>query len=126
MICYGICTQLQYQLSEIRARTCLTYTPTCKDLKLAQDTFNRTVIVEVQIPSEFFLNRVSEAMHFIFNEHTNKINFFVNISSTIYGKQVCFEWGLEHLSLVRSWTLIQIRAYDYLQQESLLIRLFPI
>lgn len=38
-------------LSELTARTCLTYTPTVMDQKLAKNTFNRTIIVEVQLPS---------------------------------------------------------------------------
>ena len=38
-------------LSEIKAETCVTYSPSPKDLELAKSAFNRTVIVEVQLPS---------------------------------------------------------------------------
>jgi hypothetical protein len=38
-------------LNEVKAKTCLTYTPTVQDQRLAKDTFNRTIVVEVQIPS---------------------------------------------------------------------------
>jgi hypothetical protein len=122
-------------LSEITARTCLTYTPTPKDQQLAKDTFNRTIVVEVQIPSGmrlnlrqigFLLSRVPEVMWFTMSEHDHKINFFLNIPSNVYGKPICFEWCLERLSLVKSWAPIQIRAYDYLQPRWQLIRLMPI
>jgi hypothetical protein len=38
-------------LNEITTRTCLTYTPTSYNQQLAKDVFNRTVVVEVQLPS---------------------------------------------------------------------------
>ncbi len=38
-------------LSEITAKTCLTYTPTTRDQQLAQGVFNRTVVIEFQLPS---------------------------------------------------------------------------
>jgi len=122
-------------MSEIKTRTCLTYTPTAHDQKLAKEIFNRTVIVEVQIPSGmrlnirqigFFLSRVPEAMYFTFNERANKISFFLNIPSTVYGKPICLDWCLERLSFVSQWAPIQIRAYDYLEQETRLVRLLPI
>jgi hypothetical protein len=122
-------------LSEITAKTCVTYTPTTKDQQLAKNTFNRTMIVEVQIPSGmrinlrqvgFFLSRVPEAMYFTFDRRCNKINFFLNVPSTMYGKPICLEWCLERLSFVSSWAPIQVRAYDYLQQEVQLVRLMPI
>jgi hypothetical protein len=122
-------------LNEITARTCLTYTPTPRDQQLAKDAFNRTVVVEVQLPSGirlnlrqigFFLSRVPEAMYFTFNERANKINFFLNIPSTVYGKQICLDWCLERLSFVTQWAPIQVRAYDYLQPETQMMRLVPI
>jgi hypothetical protein len=122
-------------LSEITCRTCLTYTPTTRDQQLAKNTFNRTVVVEVQLPSGFrinlrqigfFLSRVPEAMYFTFNERCNKINFFINVPSTMYGKQICLDWNLERLSFVTQWAPIQIRAYDYLKQECQLVRLVPV
>jgi len=121
--------------SEITGRTCLTYTPTVKDQRMVKDNFNRTVIVEVEIPSGmrlnlrqigFFLSRVPEVMYFTFDERLNKINFFLNIPTTVYGKPICFEWCLERLSFVTSWSPIRIRAYDYLQPELELVRLMPI
>jgi len=122
-------------LNEIKTRTCLTYTPTARDQRFAKETFNRTIIVEVQIPSGmrlnlrqigFFLSRVPEAMYFTFSEHANKISFFLNVPSTVYGKPICLEWCLERLSFVSQWAPIQVRAYDYLDQETQLVRLLPI
>jgi hypothetical protein len=122
-------------LSEITTRTCLTYTPTTRDQQLAKDVFNRTVVVEFQLPSGirlnlrqigFFLSRVPEAMYFTYSEHANKINFFLNVPSTVYGKPICFDWCFERLSFVTQWAPVQVRAYDYLCPESQLVRLVPI
>jgi hypothetical protein len=124
-------------LSEISARTCVTYTPTAQNQQLVKDNnnFNRTIIVAVQLPSGFrlnlrqigfFLSQVPEVVYFTMNEHLNTINFFLNVPSTVYGKQICFPWCLERLSVVTSWAPIQIRVYDYLQQETQLVRLFPV
>jgi len=74
----------------------------------------------------FFLSRVPEAMYFTFNERCNVINFFLNIPSTVYGKQICLNWCLERLSLVTLYAPIQVRAYDYLEPESQLARLVQI
>jgi hypothetical protein len=38
-------------ISEIKAKTCVTYTPTPKDQSLAKENFNRTIVVEVELPS---------------------------------------------------------------------------
>ena len=38
-------------LSEIRTKTCLTYKPTTKDQQMVSEEFNRTVVLEVQLPS---------------------------------------------------------------------------
>jgi hypothetical protein len=38
-------------LTKIKAKTCLTYTPTHKDRQLARDNLNRTLVLEVQVPS---------------------------------------------------------------------------
>jgi hypothetical protein len=122
-------------LSEIRAKTCMTYTPTTKDQKLVTDNFNRTMVVEVELPSGtrvnlrqigFFLSRVPQVMYFTYEPCGHKLIFFITVPSTIFGKPVCFEWCLERLSSVVSWSPIQIRAYDYLQQETQLIQLVPI
>jgi hypothetical protein len=122
-------------LSEITARTCVTYTPTVMDFKLAKNTVNRTIVVEVQLPSGmrinlrqigFFLSRVPEAMYFTYDRRGNKINFFLNMPSTMYGKPICLEWCLERLSWVSSWAPIRVHAYDYLQPEMQLVRLMPV
>jgi len=121
--------------SEIKTKTCLTYTPTTKDQQLAKENYNRTVIVEVQLPSGmrvnlrqigFLLSRVPEVTYFTFSERASRLNFFVNVPSTVYGKPICFDWCFERLSFVSQWAPIQIRAYDYLQQEVQLAQLFPI
>ena len=47
-------------LSEIKAKTCVTYTPTAKELQKVKETFNRTIVVEFQLPSGkrlFYSNR---------------------------------------------------------------------
>jgi len=122
-------------ISEITTRTCVTYTPTPKDQELAKNTFNRTVVVDVQLPSGmrvnlrqigFFLSRVPEMMYFTFDERANKFNFFLTVPSTMYGKDICFEWCLERLSMIEQWAPIRIRAYDYLQPETQLVRLMPV
>jgi len=122
-------------ISEITTRTCVTYTPTAKDQQLAKDTFNRTVVVEVQLPTGmrinlrqigFFLSRVPEMMYFTFDTRVNRLNFFLTVPSTMYGKDICFNWCLERLSIVEQWSPIRIRVYDYLQPESQLVRLMPV
>jgi len=122
-------------LNEVKAHTCVTYTPTTRDRQLAKDVFNRTVVVEVQLPSGvrlnlrqigFFLSRVPEALYFTCNERENKINFFLNVPSTVYGRAICLDWCFERLSFVSQWAPIKIRAYDYLEPESEFIRLVPI
>jgi len=113
----------------------MTYTPTAPAQQLAKDVLNRTIVVEVQLPSGvrlnlrqigFFLSRVPEVVYFTFNKHCNSISFFLNVTSPVYGKPICLEWCLERLSFVTSWAPIQIRAYDYLQQEIQLARLVPV
>jgi hypothetical protein len=122
-------------LNEINTRTCLTYTPTVQSQKVAKDVVNRTVIVEVQLPSGvrlnlrqigFFLSRIPEVAYFTFSQRTNNLNFFINVPSTVYGKPICLEWCFERLSFVTQWAPIQVRAYDYLQPETELVRLVPI
>jgi hypothetical protein len=65
-------------------------------------------------------------MYFTFSERCNKINFFLNVPSDVYGKPICFDWCLDRLSFVTQWAPIQVRAYDYLQPETELVRLVPI
>ena len=74
----------------------------------------------------FALSRVENVMHFTFNTRDNMLNFFINVPSTFYGKQICLEWFMERLSTVVSWAPIQVRAYDYLRQDRQLVTLMPI
>jgi len=121
--------------SEINARTCMTYTPTPMDKKLATDEFNRTMVVEVELPSGtrinerqigFFLSRVPQVMYFTYEPCSNKLVFFINVPPTMFNKQVCFEWCLERLSWVNMWSPIEMRVYDYLQRETELVQFVPI
>jgi len=121
--------------SEIHAKTCMTYTPTPEDRKLVTDNFNRTMVVEVELPSGtrinprqmgFFLSRVKEVKEFTYEPYSNKVFFFLNVPSTVFGKPICLEWCLERLSTVVTWSPIKIRAYDYLRQEIHLTKLIPI
>jgi len=121
-------------LTEIKAKTCMTYTPTPKDRQMAKESFNRTIIMEVKIPSGmrvnerqlgFFLSRVPEVVYFTYEPCGHKVHFFINVPSTSYGKQICLEWCLERLSFVMKWAPMEVRLYDYLQQDNQLIHLFP-
>ena len=38
-------------LNEIKAKTCMTYTPTAKDRQLARENFNRIIVMEIRLPS---------------------------------------------------------------------------
>jgi hypothetical protein len=122
-------------LNEIKAKTCLTYTPTAREQKGVKETFNRTVVLEFQLPSGsrvnlrqigFLMSRVENVMYFTFHERANTLNFFLNIPSTVYGKPICLEWYFERLSFVSSWAPVQARAYDYLEQDCQFARLFPV
>jgi len=122
-------------LSEIKAKTCMTYTPTTTEQKLVTSNFNRTMVVEVELPSGtrinlrqigFFLSHVENMMYFTYEPCGNKLFFFLNVPSTLFNKQMCFEWCLERLSTVISWSPVKVRTYDYLQQETQLIKLIPI
>jgi hypothetical protein len=74
----------------------------------------------------FFLSHVPEVMYFTYEPCGHKLIFFVNVPSTAYGKTICLEWCLERLSSVISWSPIEIRVYDYLQQETQFVQLVPI
>jgi len=121
-------------LSEIKAKTCMTYTPTPKDQQLVKENFNRTMVIEIELPSGmrinerqmgFFLSRVEQVMDFTYEPCGHKLIFFINVPSTVYGKPICLEWCLERLSSVMTWAPMQVRAYDYLQQEIQLVRFIP-
>jgi len=122
-------------LSEVKAKTCMTYTPMTKDQQLVKGKFNRTVVVEVELPSGtrineriigFFLSRIEEVMYFKYEPCGHKILFFLNVPSTMYGKPVCFDWSLERLSTVNTWAPVEVCCYDYFQQENRLAQLVPI
>jgi hypothetical protein len=121
-------------LSEINAKTCMTYTPTTNEQKLVEDKINRTMLVEVELPSGtrvnvrqigFFLSRVAEVMYFTYDRCGNKLVFFINVPSTMFGKPICFEWCLERLSSVMNYAPVQVRVYDYLQRETQLVQSIP-
>jgi len=121
--------------NEVHAQTCMTYTPTSEDRKFIPDKFNRTMVVEIELPSGtrinprqigFFLSRFKEVMYFTYDPRCDKLFFFINVPSTSFGKPICLEWCLERLSSVIKWSPIKIRAYDYLRQEIQMIKLVPV
>ena len=118
--------------NEIQAKTCMKYTPMTTEHKLIDETLNRTMIVKVELPSGmrvnlqqigFFLSRVEQMMYFTFDPCSNTLTFFVNVPSNMFGKMICFEWCLERLSTIVNWSMIPIRVYDYIQQETQLVHL---
>ena len=140
-------------LNEIKAKTCVTYTPTMK--MSTGDKFNRTIVVEFQLPTGnkmfnriktsniytlysflatridlrqlgFFLSRVENSMFYTYNENQHTLNFFWNVPSTFFGKPICFEWVFERLSFVAVWSPIHVRVFDYVEQETQLTRLVPV
>jgi len=120
--------------SEIEVKTCMTYTPTAKELLKVKESFNRTIVVEYELPSGtrvnlrqigFALSRIENMMYFTFDERARTLSFFLNMPQTYYGKPICFSWILERLSYLMSWKSVQVHAYDYLQQDTELQRLFP-
>jgi len=93
------------------------------------------MVIEVELPSGmrinvrqigFFLSRVEHVMYYTYEPWCNKLVFFINVPSTVFGKPICLDWCLERLSWVVMWAPIKIRAYDYLQQETQLVHLIPI
>jgi len=121
--------------NEIHAKTCMIYTPTPEDRKFVTDNYNRTMVIEIELPSGtrinprqvgFFLSRFKEVMDFTYEPYGHKLFFFINVPSTVFGKPICLEWCLERLSWVIEWAPIKVRAYDYLRQEIQLIKLVPI
>jgi len=122
-------------ITEVKAKTCMTYSPTTKDQQIIPGTYNRTMVVEVEIPSGmrintrqigFFLSQFKSVMYFTYDPCNSKINFFINVPPTDFGKSICFDWCLERLSTIMKWAPIQLRVYDYLQQENQYIRLMPV
>jgi hypothetical protein len=120
--------------SEITARTCMTYTPTSEHQRFIKDTFNRTMVIEIHLPSGmrinerqigFFLSHVENVMYFTYDRYGHILSVFVNVPSTSFGKPICMEWCLERLSSVVAWSPMQVRVYDYLQPEMEFIQYFP-
>jgi hypothetical protein len=119
--------------SEITGKTCMTYTPTPKDLVYPKD-FNRTMVVELILPSGmrinerqigFFLSRVEHVMYFTYEPCSGKLSIFINVPSMMFGKEICFDWCLERLSTVFKWSPMYVRVYDYLRPDIYLVKLFP-
>ena len=52
-------------LNEINVRTCVTYTPTAQTQQIGKDMVNRTVIVEVQLPSGRISSRIFSSLMFV-------------------------------------------------------------
>lgn len=74
----------------------------------------------------FYLSRIPQVMYFTYEPCGNKLIFFVNVPSTMFGKSICLEWMLERLSTVMTWSPIQLRLYDYLEPEMEMIERFPV
>jgi len=120
--------------SEITAKTCMTYKPTAEHQRFIKDTFNRTMVIEMHLPSGmrinerqigFFLSRVENVMYYTYDRCGHKLSFFVNVPSTWFGKPICMEWCLERLSSVVNWSPMHVRVYDYLQPEMEFTQYFP-
>jgi hypothetical protein len=39
----------------------------------------------------------------------HKLNFFLNVSSAVFGKSICLEWYLERLSTVMKWAPMEVQ-----------------
>jgi hypothetical protein len=74
----------------------------------------------------FFLSDVPEVMRFTYSPHNHKLYIFINVSTTGFDESICLEWSLERLSTVIKWAPMELRFYDYLEQERQLVRLSPI
>jgi len=122
-------------LSEVEARTCMTYTPTQEQRRPMKENWNHAVSVDVQLPSGmrigirqigFFLSKVENVMHFTHDVRRNKLTFFISIPWNMVGKPICVDWCLERLSHVINHAPIEVRAYDYTRPEITFSRLFPV
>lgn len=65
-----------------------------------------------------FLCRVKEIINFTYEPCGNKLFFFINVPSTDFGKQICFEWYFECLLAVAERSPTKVRAYDYLEKQT--------
>ena len=75
---------------------------------------------------DFSLSNVPEVMHFTYTPLNHTLFIFINVPTTVFGKPICLEWCLERLSTVMKRTQMEVRVYDYLEQERQLVHLFPI
>jgi hypothetical protein len=121
-------------LSEIKAKTCMTYTPT-QQRQTTKENWNCTVAVEIQLPSGmrvnlrqigFFVSKVDQVMHFDYNVRCHKLTFFLNVPSNMLGKPICLEWCLERLSQIINYAPIEVRAYEYTRPDMTFSRLIPV
>jgi hypothetical protein len=121
--------------SEIKAKTCMTYTPTQEQRRNMKENWNSTVAVDVQLPSGmrigvrqigFFLSKIEQVMHFTYDVRCNKLTFFISLPMNMFGKPICLDWCLERLSQVINHAPIEVRAYDYTRPEITFSRLIPV
>jgi hypothetical protein len=123
-------------LSEIKARSCVTYTPTQQQQRqMGKENVNNTIVVDIQLPSGmrinlrqlgFFLGKTREVMHFTYHHRWHKLSVFLNCPWDHSGQEICFDWGLERLSNIVNYAPIEVRAYDYVQPDVNCSRLIPV
>ena len=123
--------RLSPSMNETQAKTCLTYNSSVtKDHQ-----YNRTIAVDVQLPSStranlreiaFLLSAVPSIISFHYEPHNNKMIFLMNIPSTMFNKEICFEWVLKNFGSVVHWSPVVIHAYDYLRHNVQSFRLIPL
>jgi len=122
-------------LSEIKAKTCLTYTPKQQERNGKLTNVNSTVVIEVQLPSGtrvnlrqigFFAERYSQLVYFYYRHHRHTMVFFVQLPVEQQSKPWCMEWPIERLSTVINQQAVEVRAYDYLKPEICYKKLFNV
>ncbi|CAF1158418.1 unnamed protein product, partial [Didymodactylos carnosus] len=115
-------------LSEIKAKTCLTYIPKQQEQDGKLANVNSILIVEVQLPSGtrvnlrqigFFAERYSQLVYYYYRRHRHTMVFCVQfpIEQQSQSKPLCMEWSVERLSTVINQQAVEVRAYDYLTAE---------
>ncbi|CAF0859596.1 unnamed protein product [Didymodactylos carnosus] len=123
------------RLNEIRARTCLTYTPKQQEQNRKLANVNSTLVVEVELPSgtrvnlrqiSFFVQRYNQIVYYYYRRHRHTMVFFVQCPIGQQSKEMCMEWPIERLSTVINQQPIEVRAYDYLKPEICSRKLFNV
>jgi hypothetical protein len=71
------------------------------------------------------LGHVPEVMYFTYEPCDHKLHIFINVPTTLFGKPIGLEWCFERLSTVIKWAPMEVRVYDYLQQEHQVVYPFP-